>query len=126
MFEGSCAVLHPDGSLDILVSELEAESARKSTANLTIYKTKKEFSELLKQLIRSSKIIGVNASGLSYQEFKTLTEILPEEVFVDVSDGFFKTRLIKDEQEIQRIKQACAIADDTIAAIPDIISEGMT
>ena len=44
MFEGSCAVLHPDGTLDILVSELEAESARKSTAHLTIYKTKKEFS----------------------------------------------------------------------------------
>jgi hypothetical protein len=44
MFEGACAVLYIDGSLDILVSELEAESARKSTANLFIYKTKKEFS----------------------------------------------------------------------------------
>jgi len=123
MFEGSCAVLRPDGSLDILVSELEAESARKSTANLIIYKTKKEFSELLQQLISSNKIIGVNANGLSYQEYRTLTEILPQAVFVDVSDGFFKTRLIKDEQEIQRVKQACVIADDTMAAIPDIISE---
>jgi Xaa-Pro dipeptidase len=126
MFEGSCAVLHPDGSLDILVSELEAESARKSTANLNIYTTKKEYSELLEQLISSSKIIGVNASGISYQEFKTLTEILPQGVFVDVSDGFFKTRLIKDEQEIQCIKRVCVIADDTMAAISDIISEGMS
>lgn len=126
MFEGSCAVLHSDGSLDILVSELEAESAKKCNANLTIYKTKKEFSELLKQLIHSSKIIGVNASGLSYQEFKTLTEILPEKVFVDVSDGFLKTRIIKDEQEIQRLKQACAIADNTIETIPDFISGGMS
>ena len=126
MFEGSCAVLHPDGSLDILVSELEAESARKSTANLTVYKTKKEYSELLKQMISSSKIIGINASGLSYQDYKKLTEILPQGVFIDMSDGFFKTRLIKDEQEIQRVKQACEIADDTMAAIPDIISEGMS
>jgi Xaa-Pro dipeptidase len=126
MFEGSCAVLHPNGALDILVSELEAESARKSTAHLTIYKTKKEFSELLKQLISSSKILGVNASSLSYQEFNTLTEILPQNVFVDVSDGFFKTRFIKDEQEIQRVKQACVIADETMAIIPDIISEGMS
>ena len=126
MFEGSCALLHPDGSLDILVSELEAESARKSTANLTVYKTKKEYSELLKQLISTSKIIGVNASGLSYQDYKTLTEILPQGVFVDVSDGFFKTRLIKDEQEIQRVKQACVIADDTMATISDILSEGMS
>jgi len=126
MFEGSCAVLHPDGALDILVSELEAESARKSTAHLTVYKTKKEFSELLKQLISSSKILGVNASSLSYQEFNILTEILPQNVFVDVSDGFFKTRLIKNEQEIQRVKQACGIADDTMTVIPDIISEGMS
>jgi len=126
MFEGSCAVLHANGSLDILVSELEAESARKSTANLTVYKTKKEYSELLKQLISSSKMIGVNSNGLSYQEYTTLTEILPKGVFVDVSDGFLKTRLIKDEQEIQRVKKACVIADSTMAAIPDILSEGMS
>ena len=68
----------------------------------------------------------MNASGLSYHEFNTLTEILPQAVFVDVSDGFFKTRLIKDEQEIQRIKQACVIADDTMAVIPDVVSEGMS
>jgi Xaa-Pro aminopeptidase len=125
LFEGSCAVLHPDGALDLLVSELEEESARKSGAHLIIYKTKEEFSVQLKQLIPSSKIIGVNAIGLSYHEFNTLTEILPQAVFVDVSDGFFKTRLIKDEQEIKNIKQACIIADDTMAVIPDIVSKGM-
>jgi len=125
IFEGSCAVLHPDGALDILVSELESESARKSTAHLTIYKKKEEFSALLKQLTSSSETIGVNASGLSYHDFTTLTEILPQAVFVDVSDGFFKTRLIKDEQEIQRIRQACVIADDTMGIVPDVLSEGM-
>jgi Xaa-Pro dipeptidase len=126
LFEGACALLHPDGALDLLVSELEAESARKSTAHLTIYKTKEEFSTTLKNLISSYKTIGVNASGLSHHEFNTLTEILPQAVFVDVSDGFFKTRLIKDQQEIQRIRQACGIADDTMAVIPDVVSEGMS
>jgi Xaa-Pro dipeptidase len=126
LYEGSCAVLHPDGALDILVSELETESARKSTAHLSVYKTKNELSTLLKHLTSSSKTIGVNASGLSHDEFNTLTEILPQIIFTDVSDGFFKTRLIKDEQEIQRIKQACLIADETMAVIPDLISEGMS
>ena len=64
LFEGSCAVLHPDGALDLLVSELEAESARKATAHLTVYKTKDEFSELLKHLISSNTTIGVNSSSL--------------------------------------------------------------
>jgi len=126
LFEGSCAMLYSDGSLDILVSELEAESARKSTVHLTIYKTKDEFSQALKSLLSSVPTIGVNANGLSYLEYTKLTELVPNTKFVDVSDGFSKTRLIKDEQEIQRIKQACSIADDTMVTIPDIVSEGMS
>jgi len=126
LFEGACAVLFSDGSLEVLVSELEAESARKSPATLTVYKTKDECSTALSQLLSSYSTIGVNASGLSYQEFQKLTELMPDRKFVDVSDGFTKTRLIKDEQELQRIKKACAIVDDTIAALPDIITEGMS
>lgn len=125
LFEGSCALLHPDGALDLLVSELEAESARKSTAHLSVYKTQEEVTTLLKHLAASRKTIGVNAGGLSYRDFGMLTEMLPQAIFVDVSDGFLKTRLIKDEQEIQHIKHACAIADDTMASIPDMVCEGM-
>lgn len=126
MFEGSCAILHLDGSLDILVSELEAESARKSSANIFIYKTKKEYLELLKQIVSSGKIIGINAGGLSYQEYKSLAELIPQGIFVDVSEGFFKTRLIKDEQEVKHIKKACEIADDTMATISDMLSQEMS
>jgi Xaa-Pro dipeptidase len=126
LFEGSCAVLYPDGTLDVLVSELEAESARKSNAQITIYKTKDEYSNTLKRFLSSFSTIGVNTSGLSYFEFIRLTELFPQINFVDVSDGFSKTRLIKDEEELQRIKQACLIADDTMAIIPDLVSEGIT
>lgn len=126
LYEGACAVLYSDGTLDVLVSELEAESARKSTAPLTIYKTKDEFSTALKHLLSPYSTIGVNAGGLSFLEYNKLTELLPNTQFVDVSDGFTRTRLIKDEQEIQRIKKACVIADETIAALPDTITEGMS
>ena len=126
IFEGSCAVLYPDGSCEILISELEAESARKSTAHQTVYKTKDEFSKALINLVSSFHLIGVNASGISYQEFNRCKELLPNIEFVNVSDAFSKTRLIKDEQEIQTIQHACRIADDTMAALPDIITEGMT
>ena len=126
LFEGSCAVLHPDGTIDLLVSELESEIARKSDARLSVYKTKTEFSTRLKELAGSSKNIGVNAHGLSHYDFNKLQKIVPNAEFVDVSDGLIKTRLIKDEQEIARLKQACVIADETMAIIPDVISEGMT
>lgn len=126
MFEGACAMLYPDGSCDILVSELEAESAKQSPARKTIYKTKDEYLSGLKNLLTSFRIIGVNADGLSFREYSKLTELFPQTSFVDVSDGFSKTRLVKDEQEIQYIKHACKIADETMATIPDIVTEGMT
>jgi Xaa-Pro dipeptidase len=126
LFEGSCVILSTDGTVDLLVSELEAESARKSPARLHVYKTKDDYSQILRTLIGSSQMIGVNASGLSYLEFNKLTEIVPKAKIVDVSSGFLATRLLKDEEEIQRIKKACAIADMTMATIPDIVTEGMS
>jgi Xaa-Pro dipeptidase len=125
-FEGACAFLYLDGAVEILVSELEAESAKKSSAHRTVYKTKDEFSDSLKNLLSSFKKIGINASGLSYLEYKKLVEMFPQTEFVDVSEGFSKTRLIKDDQEIDSIKHACRITDETMAAIPDFIAPGMT
>ncbi len=109
-----------------MVSELEAESARQSNAQKTIYKTKDEYISDLKNLLSSFQTIGVNTEGLSVHEYNKLTSLFPHITFVDVSDGFLKTRLIKDEQEIQHIKHACKIADETMATIPDIITRGMT
>jgi Xaa-Pro dipeptidase len=126
LFEGCCAILHSGGNLDVLVSELEAESARQSNANILVYKTKDEFSTQLKSLISSHSTIGINAFGLSYHDFCLLRDLLPQTTFTDVSKSFLETRLIKDDQEIQRIKNACKIADDTMAAIPDILYEGMS
>jgi len=126
LFEGSCAVLHSDGTIDLLVSELEAESARKSTTRMTVYKTKDEYSTALKHLLSPFQIIGINASSVTYLEFTKLIALAPHARLVDVSDGLLKTRLIKDDQEIQRIKKACGIADETMAELPDIIDEGMS
>jgi Xaa-Pro dipeptidase len=125
-FEGSCAVLYSDGSLDILVSELEAESARKSSAHLTIFRTKTDYSTELHRLVSSFKTIGINANGLSYTDFKKLITAFPQTEFIDVSEAFSKTRLIKDPQEIERIRHACFIADETLQSIPDLIAEGMS
>jgi len=125
IFEGSAVVLHPDGAIDLLVSELEAESARKATAHLCIYKNKEDFSTMVKHLAAGEKTIGVNASGLSYHEYTSLGELLPQAKFIDVFDAFMKARLIKDEPEIQCIKSACSIVDAVMETIPDILYEGM-
>ncbi len=126
LFEGSVVVLRPDGALDLFVSELEAESARKSNARLSVYKNKEELSTIMKHLLASEKTLGINASGLSHQSFLELGELLPQMKFVDVSKAFDGARLIKDESEIQCIKAACAITDAVMETIPDVLYPGMT
>jgi Xaa-Pro dipeptidase len=126
IFEDSAVVLHSDGAIDLLVSELEAESARKTTAHLCVYKNKADFSAMLSHLTADEKTMGINATGLSYHQYNSLVELLPQVKFVDVSEAFQKTRLIKDEAEIQSIKSACSIADEVIETIPDVLYVGIT
>jgi len=126
LFEGSVVVLHPDGALDLFASELEAESARKSTAHLCVYKNKEELSSMLKHQLASEKTLGINAGGLSYQSYLELGEMLPQVKFMDVSKAFDSARLIKDESEIQCIKAACAITDAVMETIPDVLYQGIT
>ena len=40
LFEGSIAVLYPDGNIDLIVSKLEAESAGKADVNIMVYNNK--------------------------------------------------------------------------------------
>jgi Xaa-Pro dipeptidase len=126
LFEGSAVVLHPDGGFDLFVSELEAESARKANVHLCVYKNKEELSSMLKHLIAHEKTIGINAGGLSYQSYLEMGEMLPQAKFTDVSQAFVRTRLIKEDTEIQCIKSACAISDAVMETIPDVLYEGMT
>ncbi len=125
IFEGSLVVLYPDGTLDIVVSELEAESANKSNSPLHIYNDREDFKAIVKKLASSFKKVGINYSGLSHTDFCKLKDMLPKSQFVDVADELTKARLVKDKQEIQQIKKACNISDAVMKKIPDLLHEGM-
>ncbi len=125
LFEGSIAILYPDGSLELIVSELEEELAKKAKANIHVYKSKKEFQDILKSSLSSIKTIGLNYSGILHKDAGNLKERHPELKIVNVTEGLEKTRQIKDELEISLIKKACKIADTVMQKIPDIVNEGM-
>ena len=125
LFEGSAAVLYHDGTVDLMVSELESETAKKADVNVIVYKNEKDFNDLLKENFSSFKTIGLNFSKISHRDFYKLKFRFPELEFFDVSQSFIKTRLIKDELEIKIIKKACELADRVMEKIPQIIHEGM-
>ena len=126
LFEGCVAFLSPEGNIDLVVSELEEESAKKSDANVKVYKSSKDFEGLLKERISSCKNIGLNFKGISYRDYIRLEKRFPDLEFFDISQSIEETRLVKDEIEIDLIKKACEIADKVIDKIPEILHEGIT
>ena len=78
IFEGSLLIVCPDGTLDLLVSELEAESASKAKADIHIYKDKEDIKNIIKTSFSSLKNVGVNYTGLSHRDFCKLKDVFPK------------------------------------------------
>lgn len=125
LFEGSTVLVYPNGKFDMIIPELEAQSASKSTGNILVYKDKEESEEILKKSMKGLKKIGINFSGLSYQNYIKLNELLPKIKLIDISMALSKTRAIKDDDEISKIKKACSIADKVMESIRGSLSENM-
>lgn len=125
IFEGSVVIVYPDGILDLIVSELEAESASKAEAQIYVYKNKNDMINIIKKLSSSLENIGVNYTKITYGDFKKLKSMFSKSKFTDVSQALIKARLVKDKIEINLIKKACNLSDKVMDKIPDILYEGM-
>jgi Xaa-Pro dipeptidase len=125
LFEGCSAILFPDGKMDLLVTELESETASKINANIKIYKNKDDYNTLLKVSTNSAKKIGLNFNGITYRNVLNFYELFPNTDFIDISNNISKIRTIKDNYEIDLIKKAVSISDHVKEKIPDLIHEGM-
>jgi Xaa-Pro aminopeptidase len=125
LFEGSAAVLFPDGKIDLIVSQLESEIASEAKANLKIYKQRNEIDDLLKESLKSLGVVGFNFSGLILSDFLKLKDLIGDCKYEDVTSAFAKSRVIKDSEEINRIRKAAEIVDKVMAKIPEIVKPGM-
>ena len=126
LFEGSVTALFPDGSVTLLVSELEAETASTSPVDVQVYTTTEQLHKLLHKLVASHKHIGFNSRGITQGDFQFLTKRLTHVSFLDVSEAITMARMIKDDEELSCIRQACHIADTVMEKIPDLLDDTMT
>jgi len=125
IFEEGVAIAAPR-RVEVLCSQLEELSARMSGVRTTPYKTMKEREQLVKKRFKGFDRIGVNSGELTHANFKFFKKCAGKAKLVDVTEGVGKARIIKSEDEIERIRKACDITSKTARAIPDLISEGMT
>lgn len=131
LFEGSVAIGHPDGSLDVFSSPLEEESAvqaAKHDRSVTVHvpTNKEERDRLLKKLVPGAGTIALNYRELTHESFLGLEKTLPQAKWVDASNAIRKTRQIKDAGEIARLEKAGAIGSMVAKEIPDLLKAGIT
>ncbi len=130
LFEHSYLAVGRDGSLSLLTSEMEKLIAEPGAKGISIntQSPKNALTDELRKLVGSSaKKIGLNYSELTVQALQSIKSAFKASTFIDVSEPLRRTRLIKDEFEIQLIQEACDISSRVYKRIPAIVDrQGIT
>ena len=125
LFEGCIAVLFPSGLIQLLVSSLE-QPLVPSYLPVHIFTSKQDFSEKLLDILKDCFTIGVNTSSLLHDDYVVLQDIIQKSQFISVSGAIKTARIIKDAEELDRIRNACRIADQVMEKIPTFFSSPLT
>jgi Xaa-Pro dipeptidase len=70
--------------------------------------------------------IGVEPLGMRYQELTLLQDILTEAEFVSAGITLDEFRMIKNEDEVEHIRQAATIAENALLETLPLVKVGMT
>jgi len=130
LFEGSVAIAHADGSLDVLSSPLELESAQaaaKADPHVTVHSVTREGTDAtVKKLLAGAKTIAVHHREMTHEWFTRLDRLLPDRTWVDASAAIRKARSTKDAGEIAHLRKAAEIGSAVGREIPSALKAGMT
>jgi Xaa-Pro aminopeptidase len=131
LFEGSVAIAHPDGKLDVLSSPLESETAfiaAKKDPNVNVHVVGRgdETDQVLQKIVPTGAKIGLNYNELTHGRFVKLEKTFPQAQWVDVSKEIMKARVTKDADEIERLRKAAEIGSKVGREIPALLKTGIT
>lgn len=126
LFEECPAILWPDGRVQLITSRLEETTARTSRADVAVFATMAERDALLSEALKGVGRLGVNGPGITYANVKAAQRAAPEARVVDVGKAIQAARIVKDEREVEAIRQACRIASRVADDIPALLTDGVT
>lgn len=125
IFEGSFAIASRK-SVAILTSVLEEGIAKKTGCRVISFSSIEERDMQLRRIMRNREIVGVNENSLTVKSMKGLRKILKGVKFRDIAEQLSKARMIKQQDELVRLKRAGRIASRVASEIPEILRIGMT
>jgi Xaa-Pro dipeptidase len=130
LFEGSVLVARPDGTIDLLTSPLEAQSAEeaaKADRSVAVHRVEREGAEAaIAKLLDGATTVGLNFAELTHGWFARLDKLRPGAKWVDVSAAIRKVRAVKDPDEVGRLRRAAEIGSKVGIEIPTMLRPGMT
>lgn len=130
LFEGSVAIAHPDGELDVISSPLEAETAfeaAKADPHSHVEVVNRDESDpVLKKKLQGVGSVGLNFKELTHDWYVRLEKLLPETRWVDASVGIRNARVTKEPGEIERLRKAAQIGSEVGREIPSLLKTGIT
>ncbi len=126
LFEGNFLLITKRG-VTLFTSPLEYELAREQLHNgirIVNLDGKDKINMLIKEV--KGKSVGINGNFLPYNSYMRITKRLKAGTLVDVSDAFERTREVKDDEEIARIRKANAITKRAILQVQKNLKVGVT
>jgi Xaa-Pro dipeptidase len=124
LFEECFAIAKKSG-VEVLSSELEELSARQARVKTTVFKDSKDRGRILVDRLNGVKRVGVNFREITHANYNFIRKCAKGAKLVDVSEGIGKARMMKDADEIARIRKACEIVSRACTSIPDILKAGV-
>ena len=130
LFEGSVAVAHPDGELDVFSSPLEAETAHeaaKRDPHVTVHVAgRDETAAAARKLLGPRTSLGLNYRELTHEWFLRLDTAFGGPKWVDCSNGIRRARVTKDANEVELLRKAGEIGSKVGREIPGLLKAGMS
>ncbi len=128
-FTGSFATLFVSFKGEWLITDPRyTEQASKQTGmEIVEYRAQKRFHEFLSEFVRGHgcKKVGVEKERLKVSFFELLSKSLGDVEFVSVDEMIRSHRMMKTEEELERIKKAVDIAQRAFLDLLDFIKPGM-
>lgn len=125
VFENSLLIVSPD-STKIITGALEEETARASGHEVSVFHSKLEMEEMIRDSLKDSDVIGLNYSAMTLALYTGLLRMVPEKAFVDVSPAIEEARRFKSVEELRRVAEAGRIGSEAFDMVLEKIHEGMT
>ncbi|HYK72684.1 MAG TPA: Xaa-Pro peptidase family protein [Pseudoneobacillus sp.] len=76
--------------------------------------------------ISSIEKVAIEKEHMNVERYEAITNLFPQASFVPAEEKVRTLRLVKDEQEIKKIREACALADYAVEIGVQEIKEGKT